>query len=90
MDQELQETEKELLQKGRFTNITPTATIDEAARSRAKLPKLELKEFNTFWDLFDSAIHTNSSLFDIEIFTYLRTLLTKAAWNLLRTSPLCN
>uniref|UniRef100_A0A1X7SE04 Uncharacterized protein n=1 Tax=Amphimedon queenslandica TaxID=400682 RepID=A0A1X7SE04_AMPQE len=75
---------------GRITSITPTATIDEAARSRTKLPKLELKEFNTFWDSFDFVIHTNSSLFDIEIFTYLRTLLTKAPWKLLRTSPLCN
>uniref|UniRef100_A0A1X7UBB6 Uncharacterized protein n=1 Tax=Amphimedon queenslandica TaxID=400682 RepID=A0A1X7UBB6_AMPQE len=57
------------------TTVTPTARIDEAAHSRSKLPKLLLKEFNgditewdTLWDSFDSAIHTNSSLSDIKKF----------------------
>ena len=53
--------------------------------SHAKLPKLTLDKFNgellswqSFWDEYSVAIHTNSSLSDIEKFNYLRSYLTEA------------
>ena len=53
--------------------------------SHAKLPKLTLDKFNgevlswqSFWDQCSVAIHTNSSVRDIEKFNYLRSYLTEA------------
>ena len=53
---------------------------------KVKLPKLELRKFDgdithwtAFWDSFESAIHSNGSLSDIEKFNYLRSLLEKSA-----------
>ena len=53
---------------------------------RAKLPKLTLKSFNgdittwiSFWDSYNSAIHQNTELADIDKFNYLKSLLEKSA-----------
>ena len=53
---------------------------------RAKLPKLTLKSFNgdittwsSFWDSYNSAIHQNPELSDIDKFNYLKSLLEKSA-----------
>ena len=53
---------------------------------RAKLPKLTLKSFNgdikvwiSFWDSYNSAIHQNPDLSDIDKFNYLKSLLEKSA-----------
>ena len=53
--------------------------------SHAKLSKLTLSKFNgevlswqSFWDQYSVAIHSNSSLSDIEKFNYLRSYLTEA------------
>ena len=55
---------------------------DPPARStRVKLPKLSLKKFNghfkwiTFWDMFESVVHRNSTLSSIDKFNYLNSLL---------------
>ena len=52
----------------------------------AKLPKLTLKSFNgdittwiSFWDSYQSAIHQNPELSDIDKFNYLKSLLEKSA-----------
>ena len=52
--------------------------------SHAKLPKItpdkfkgELLSWQSFWDQYSVAIHTNSSLSDIEKFNYLRSYLTE-------------
>ncbi|XP_046862618.1 uncharacterized protein LOC124456128 [Xenia sp. Carnegie-2017] len=52
----------------------------------AKLPKLHVKRFNgnvcewqEFWDSFESAIHGNGSLSDVDKFNYLRGLLGEPA-----------
>ena len=52
----------------------------------AKLPKLTLKSFNgditawiSFWDSYNSAIHQNPDLSDIDKFNYLKSLLEKSA-----------
>ena len=53
---------------------------------RVKLPKLSLKKFNgdltqwvTFWDTFESSIHSNPSLTRIDKFNYLSSLLESTA-----------
>ena len=52
---------------------------NEASNVRVKLPKLEVKRFTSkveewqeFWDSFDSAIHTNPKLSQVDKFSYLR------------------
>ena len=49
---------------------------------RAKLPKLEVRRFNgrvdewqEFWDCYESSIHSNPNLSEVDRFSYLRGLL---------------
>ena len=58
----------------------------ESVGSQAKLPKLTLRHFNgdmtqwsTFWDSFESAVHKNKSLSNIDKFNYLRSVLERSA-----------
>ncbi len=51
-----------------------------------KLPKLNAPPFNgspikwdEFWDVFDSFVHSNPNLSDVQKFTYLRGMLTGSA-----------
>lgn len=60
-------------------------------KSIAKLPKLNLKifsgdikEFPTFIDMFDSLVHTNSSMSDMDKFIYLLSVLTNEPLNLVK------
>ena len=53
---------------------------------RAKLPKLEVKRFGggpcewqEFWDCFESSVHNNEGLSDIDKFSYLRGMLDEPA-----------
>ena len=53
-----------------------------------KLPKLALKKFNgqptawqEFYDAFDSSVHKNSSLSDVDSFNYLRNLVEGPAYS---------
>ena len=53
---------------------------------RVKLPRLTLHKFdgeitkwNAFWDSYDSAVHSNRDLSEIEKFTYLKSLLERSA-----------
>ena len=55
---------------------------------RVKLPKISLPHFRgsymkwtAFWDCFESAVHRNHHLSEIEKFTYLRSLLEGAAYD---------
>ena len=60
-------------------------TVETASRPRnvrAKLPKLEVKKFKghihewqEFWDSFESSIHRNESLSEVDKFSYLRGLI---------------
>ena len=54
--------------------------------SKARLPKLnqpvfsgDITEWITFWDSYDTAVHQNADLSDVEKFTYLKTLVSKTA-----------
>ena len=62
------------------TNMTTTP--GNFMSSLPKLPKLELPEFggqitewNSYWDLYDSAIHSNPSISKVNKFNYLQSLL---------------
>lgn len=71
----------------------PTPAVKEVTTSSApppttkvRLPKLTIKPFSgnvtawtTFWDSYNSTIHENAELSDIEKFNYLRSLLTHGA-----------
>ena len=66
----------------------PVASGNVATNSnvRAKLPKLEVRRFNgkvdewqEFWDCYESSIHSNPNLSDVDKFSYLRGLLGGAA-----------
>lgn len=65
------------------TPMSPTVTPHV---NRVKLPKLSLPHFSgditkwdTFWDSYESAIHKNDDLTDIDKFNYLRSLLERTA-----------
>ena len=61
-------------------------SVPTASKVRAKLPKLEVKKFKgnvckwqEFWDSFESSIHSNDCLSDVDKFNYLRGLLEESA-----------
>ena len=67
---------------------TPAATGGgAAASSKVKLPKISLPHFKgnplywtAFWDSYESAVHRNSALSEVDKFNYLRSLLEKSAY----------
>ena len=73
------------------TNRPSLETDRDGASSRSpgpkvKLPKIELKKFNgdvtnwiTFWDSFNSAIHSNNELSNVDKFNYLNSVLKRSA-----------
>ena len=61
-------------------------SVATASKVRAKLSKLEVKKFKgdvckwqEFWDSFESSIHSNDCLSDVDKFNYLRGLLEESA-----------
>ena len=73
------------------TATTPTATplhsSSPVTSSKVKLPKISLPQFKgnpiywtAFWDSYESAIHLNSTLLNVDKFNYLRSLLEKSAY----------
>ena len=68
------------------SDVGSHTSVVESVGSRAKLPKLTLRHFNgdmtqwsTFWDSFESAVHKNKSLSNIDKFNYLRSVLERSA-----------
>ena len=67
--------------------FTTQLTSSSAASSvRVRLPKLEVKNFKEsvfewqeFWDAFESSIHTNAGLSDVDKFSYLKGLVDEPA-----------
>lgn len=64
------------------TPVTPHVS------NKVKLPKLALPRFGgsilqwpTFWDSFESAVHKNLDLSDVDKFNYLRSLLERTAYD---------
>ena len=80
----LPSSQQEHPQSAGVSEGTP-ATIQNV---RVKLPKLEVKRFNgkikewqEFWDCYESSIHSNTALSSVDKFSYLRGLLGEAAKN---------
>ena len=76
------------------TSISPTTpaegedrTLPPVSRSsRVRLPKLQLRSFSgdltkwtSFWESFESAVHINDDLSNVEKFNYLNSLLERSA-----------
>ncbi len=62
--------------------ISPTTSSFNQKPVKPRLPKLTLPRFkgditqwNTFWDSFNSAIHSNTEISDVDKFSYLKSLL---------------
>ena len=69
--------------------------LSDRGGSKVKLPKLTPKTFNgdltkweTFWGMFESYIHLNSSLSAVDKFTYLQSLLKGPASRAIAGLPL--
>ena len=69
-----------------LTGGLPAASETVTPSTRVRLPKLQLKPYGgeltkwkSFWDSFESAVHNNRELSDIEKFNYLSTLLERSA-----------
>jgi hypothetical protein len=64
----------------------PGAPPTDPRVNRIKLPKLQLRSFNgdltrwtAFWESFESAVHNNVELSEVEKFNYLNSLLERSA-----------
>ena len=70
------------------TETPPPIIATTPTTDRVKLPKISLPHFRgnlmrwtAFWDSFNSAIHTNDRLSEIDKFNYLRSLLESTAYD---------
>jgi hypothetical protein len=70
-----------LLQQSTTTTMS-TTPMGHFVPSLPKLPKLEIPkyggkvtEWNSFWDLYDSAIHSNPTISKVNKFNYLQSQL---------------
>ena len=66
--------------------MSDSSTREPPSHARVKLPKLQLCPFSgdlmqwtSFWDAFQTAIHNNAQLSEIEKFNYLNSLLEHTA-----------
>ena len=77
---------------GSLAPLTPTvaslAISTHTPVTRVKLPKLVLKKFNrdlmkwaAFWDTFESSVHNNTSLSDVDKFNYLNAVREMCFWS---------
>ena len=62
-----------------------------------RLPKLQMPEFDgeiaewqTFWNSYESTVHLNATLSDVQKFTYLRSLIHGSASSAIAGFPLTN
>ena len=62
---------------------------------RPKLPELTLNKFEgdittwtSFWDAYESAVHNNAALSDVDKFTYLKSLVGRSAKDAIEGLPL--
>ena len=70
----------------RVTPPSETVTATVSGTTKVKLPKLSLKKFNgdvskwtSFWDSFESAVHRNTDLSDVDKFNYLTSMIEHSA-----------
>ena len=77
--------------------VNDNTTTGHFTSSMPKLPKLELPkyggkvtEWSSFWDLYDSAIHSNPSISKVNKFNYLKSLLEGNAARAIKGLTLTN
>ena len=75
----------------------PSQSYSSFGSQNHKLPKLSLPKFNgnildwqTFWDSFETTVHLNHTLTDIQKFSYLKSLLESSASNVIAGLALTN
>ena len=84
------------MQESHSSDTTLSSESSGAPRSiNVKLPKLELTKFSgevhdfqEFWDGFQSAIHENQSLANVDKFKYLKSFLLEPAKSVIAGMPL--
>lgn len=66
----------------------PPVATPPPVSGKVKLPKITLPRFggnllkwSAFWDSYESAVHTNRGLSDVDKFNYLRSLLERTAYD---------
>ena len=77
------------------SGVVSEASTSCGTKHVARLPKLVLKKFKgeacqwqTWWDCYNSAIHTNPELTDVDRFNYLKGLLEDGALSTIQSLPL--
>ncbi|KAK8764356.1 hypothetical protein V5799_033035 [Amblyomma americanum] len=65
--------------KTRKSDFKQAAVGSASTAQRIKLPKLELTNWQPFWEQFEVAVHKNTELSNIDRLNYLKTLLTGEA-----------
>ena len=86
----LEAREKELAtQHASLAPTLPAGSMDTVGLPALELPKFDgnPENWRTFWELFDSAIHSRRSLSDVQKFTYLKMCLVGKAVNALIDVP---
>ena len=81
IDQKLNQTDdKTSVKKSSSTSSVVSPAV--STTKEVKLPRIELKSFDgdilnwqTFWDQFESSVHSKTSLSDVDKFSYLKSLL---------------
>ena len=73
------------MEQQQYANYSPSTVADQQHlnfTAKPRLPKITLPRFNgdvtkwnTFWDSFDSAIHSNTDIANIDKFNYLKSLI---------------
>ena len=88
-------TKLEIETKASYT--TRSETSDRRQQQNVRLPKLEIKRFGgeatewvQFYETFQSTIHTNTNISDVEKFTYLKSYLYSEAANAINGFSLTN
>ena len=81
-------------------NVPNTQSVHSSTSSNSqnhKLPKLSLPKFSgnildwqTFWDSFETTVHLNNSLTEVQKFSYLQSLLEHDAENVIAGLTLTN
>ena len=73
------------VEQQQHANYSPSTVANQQHlnfTAKPRLPKITLprfngdvKKWNTFWDSFDSAIHSNTDIANIDKFNYLKSLI---------------
>ncbi|XP_064461678.1 uncharacterized protein LOC135371619 [Ornithodoros turicata] len=93
---------KKKIQRTTLRPDSPTRAVlipamQHQGSTKVKLPKIEVPKFNgdlmnwmTFWDQFESTIHKNETLHNVDKFKYLQSYLTGKAATAISGLPLTN